>query len=131
MILNDDDRPIQIRPRKPPVARREGAAWASGYRLLMHYARGSRKADRNAGAQRATGAGRPNSRPLRQGSTVIWMAIRGVRSDGQPLRLKRDYVKHGIRGIAEDYARVNLDIVQAGMLRKPNAAKSANPGLHR
>jgi type IV secretory pathway VirD2 relaxase len=68
----------------------------------MHYARGSRKADRNAGAQRATGAGRPNSRPLRQGSTVIWMAIRGVRSDGQPLRLKRDYVKHGIRGIAED-----------------------------
>src|ERR1700733_14737557 len=61
MILNDDDRPIRIRPRKPPVARREGAAWASGYRLLMHYARGSRKSGRNAGAQRATGAGRPNS----------------------------------------------------------------------
>jgi len=61
----------------------------------------------------------------------VHMVIRGVGSDGQSLRLKRDYVKHGIRGIAEDYARVNLDIVQAGMLRKPNAAKSANPGLHR
>ncbi len=61
MILNDDDRPIRIRPRKPPVARREVAAWASGYRLLMHYARGSRKAGRNAGAQRVTGSGRPHS----------------------------------------------------------------------
>jgi hypothetical protein len=30
------------------------------------------------------------------------MVIRGVGSDGQPLRLKRDNVKHGIRGIAED-----------------------------
>jgi hypothetical protein len=39
MILNDDDRPIRIRPRKPPVARSEGAAWSGGYRLLMHYAR--------------------------------------------------------------------------------------------
>ena len=205
MILNDDDRPIRIRPRKPPVARREVAAWASGYRLLMHYARGSRKAGRNAGAQRVTGAGRPHSqrcavrvtylnnrtrgqwrahgrylaresategkaveagfngdlegvnvvRELERwqssgdlrlfkvilspefgdrielqwlardlvgqmahdlGTDLEWiavahhnteyphvhMAIRGVRSDGQPLRLKRDYVKHGIRGIAED-----------------------------
>jgi len=32
----------------------------------------------------------------------VHMAIRGVRNDGQPLRLRRDYVKHGIRGIAED-----------------------------
>src|ERR1700689_1000600 len=205
MILNDDDRPIRIRPRKPLVARREGAAWASGYRLLMHYARGSRKAGGNAGAQRATGASRPhnqrgavrvtylNNRTRGQwraygrylaresaidaktveagfngdldgvnvvrelerwqssgdqrlwkvilspefgdridlqrlardlagqmandlGTDLEWiavahhntehphvhMAIRGVSSDGQSLRLKRDYVKHGIRGIAED-----------------------------
>ena len=56
MILNDDDRPIRIRPRKPPVARREGTAWAGGYRLLMHYARTSRKVGRNAGAHGTTGA---------------------------------------------------------------------------
>jgi type IV secretory pathway VirD2 relaxase len=205
MILNDDDRPIRIRPRKPPVARREGAAWASGYRLLMHYARGSRKVGRNAGAQRTAGAGHPHSqrcavrvtylnnrtrgqwrahgrylaresategkaveagfnrdldsanviRELERwqtsgdqrlwkvilspefgdridlqrlardlvgqmandlGTDLEWIAvahhntehphvhmvIRGVGSDGQSLRLKRDYVKHGIRGIAED-----------------------------
>lgn len=32
----------------------------------------------------------------------VHMVIRGVGSDGQSLRLKRDYVRHGIRGIAED-----------------------------
>ena len=205
MILNDDDRPIRIRPRKPRVARREGAAWASGYRLLMHYARGSRKVGRNAGVQRATGASRSHSqrcavrvtyidnrtrgqwrahgrylaresategkaveagfnreldsviivRELERwqssgdprlwkvilspefgdridlqrlardlagqmandlGTDLEWiavahhntehphvhMAIRGVSSDGEPLRLKREYVKHGIRDIAQD-----------------------------
>jgi hypothetical protein len=205
MILNDDDRPIRIHPRKPPVARREGAAWAGGYRLLMHYARGSRKFVRNAGAQRATGPCRPYSQrcavrvtylnnPMRgqwrahgsylaresategkaveagfnrelegvnvvrelerwqsSGDPRLWkvilspefgdridlqrltrdlvrqmandlgtdlewiavahhntehphlhMVIRGVRSDGQPLQLRRDYVKHGIRDIAQD-----------------------------
>jgi type IV secretory pathway VirD2 relaxase len=205
MILNDDDRPIRLRPRKPPMARREGAAWASGYRLLMHYARGSRMAGRNAGAQRATGASRPhnqrcavrvtylNNRTRGQwrahgrylaresaidakaveagfngdldgvnvvrelerwqssgdqrlwkvilspefgdridlqrlardlagqmandlGTDLEWIAvahhntehqhvhmvIRGVGNDGQSFRLKRDYVKHGIRDIAED-----------------------------
>jgi hypothetical protein len=60
MILNDDDRPTRIRPRKPPVARREGAAWAGGYRLLMHYARASRKFVSNAGAESGTGAKRPH-----------------------------------------------------------------------
>jgi relaxase-like protein len=43
MILSDDDRPIRIRPRKPTLARREGASWSGAYRLLMHYARASRK----------------------------------------------------------------------------------------
>jgi hypothetical protein len=61
MILNDDDRPIRIRPRKPPVAPSEGAAWAGGYRLLMHYARASRNFVRDAGAQRARGPSRPHN----------------------------------------------------------------------
>jgi hypothetical protein len=30
------------------------------------------------------------------------VVIRGVGSDGRPIRLKRDYIKHGIRDIAED-----------------------------
>src|SRR5580693_9027599 len=205
MILTNDDRPIRIRPRKPPAERREGAAWAAGYRLLMHFARASRKVVRNAGTQRGIGASRPHSqrcavrvtylnnrtrgqwrahgcylaresaidaeaveagfnhnldgvnvvRELERwqasGDPRVWkvilspefgdridlqrlardlvgqlandletelewiavahhntehphlhMVIRGVRSDGQPLRLKRDYVKHGVRDIAED-----------------------------
>lgn len=61
MILNDDDRPIRIRPRKPPVTRHERAAWAGGYRLLMHYARASRKVGHTASAQGATGTRRPHS----------------------------------------------------------------------
>src|SRR5271156_2112782 len=61
MILSDDDRPIRIRPRKPPMARREGASWTSGYRLLINYTRGSRKVGRNAGTQHAPGASRPHS----------------------------------------------------------------------
>jgi hypothetical protein len=32
----------------------------------------------------------------------LHLVIRGVGNDGQSLRFKRDYVKHGIRGIAED-----------------------------
>jgi len=32
----------------------------------------------------------------------LHMVIRGVGSDGRPIRLKRDYIKHGIRDIAED-----------------------------
>jgi type IV secretory pathway VirD2 relaxase len=32
----------------------------------------------------------------------VHLAIRGVRSDGRPLQLRREYLKHGIRDIAED-----------------------------
>ena len=205
MILSDDDRPIRIRPRKPPVTRRGGAAWAGGYRLLMHYARAGRKVRHNPGAQGTIGTSRPHSqrcavrvtyinnrtrgqwrahgrylaresategkavesgfnreldsanvvRELERwqssgdprlwkvilspefgdrinlqrlardlvgqmesdlGTDLEWIAvahhntehphlhmvIRGVRSDGQPLQLKRDYVKHEIRDIAQD-----------------------------
>lgn len=204
MILSDDDRPIRIRPHKPRVARREDAAWAGAYRLLMHYARGSRKAALSSGILRTVRTGRPHcqrcavrvtylnnrtrgqwkahgrylaresanggqtraafnreqenidlARELQRwqssgdqrlwkvilspefgdridlqqltrsliervgldlGTDLEWIAvthhntehphvhivIRGVRSDGQPLHLRRDYVKHGIRGTAED-----------------------------
>jgi type IV secretory pathway VirD2 relaxase len=44
MARTDDDREFRLRPPKPRVARNEGAAWSSGFRLLMHYARSSRKA---------------------------------------------------------------------------------------
>jgi type IV secretory pathway VirD2 relaxase len=43
-VAKDDEREFRLRPRKPPT-RNERAAWASAYKVLMHYARmsGSRK----------------------------------------------------------------------------------------
>jgi len=49
----------------------------------------------------------------------VHMVLRGVKSDGQPLRLRRDYVKYGIRGIAQDICtrqlgyRPSLDAAEA------------------
>ena len=49
----------------------------------------------------------------------VHIALRGVRADGKPLRLERDYVKHGIRSIAEDLCTLQLgyrtqsDVAQA------------------
>jgi hypothetical protein len=49
----------------------------------------------------------------------VHIALRGVREDGKSLRLERDYVKHGIRGIAEDLCtrqlgyRTQRDIAEA------------------
>jgi hypothetical protein len=49
----------------------------------------------------------------------VHIALRGVRADGKPLRLERDYIKHGIRSIAEDLCtrqlgyRTQLDVAQA------------------
>jgi hypothetical protein len=77
MILNDDDRPIRIRPRKPTVARREGAAWAGGYRLLMQYARASRKFVSNPGAQGATGARRSHNQRCAVRVTYLTNKTRG------------------------------------------------------
>ena len=205
MILSDDDRPIRIRPGKPPMVRREGASWSGAYRLLMHYARASRKL-RGAGgtsgkaapvrphmqrcavrvtylSNRTRGQWRAHGRYLARESATeskstatgfnrerdgidmvrelekwqsagderLWkvilspefgdridlqrlardlvgqmekdlrtdlewiavthhntehphvhMVIRGVAGTGEPLHFKREYVKHGIRGIAEE-----------------------------
>ncbi len=38
----------------------------------------------------------------------VHIAFRGVRKDGKPFRLERDYVKHGIRSIAEDLCTRHL-----------------------
>ena len=47
------------------------------------------------------------------------MVIRGVTGSGEPLHLKREYVKHGIRGIAEEMCtrqlgyRTSRDVLEA------------------
>jgi len=46
MARKDDEREFRLRPAKPRV-RQEGAAWATGFKLLMHYARTSRGTPRH------------------------------------------------------------------------------------
>ena len=48
MARTDDERKIRLPPPKPRRPRDERIAWSSGFKLLMHYARSSRKA-RNRG----------------------------------------------------------------------------------
>ena len=48
MARIDEEREFRLRPPKPRVTRNEGAAWSSGFRLLMHYARSSRKSGNRA-----------------------------------------------------------------------------------
>jgi hypothetical protein len=49
----------------------------------------------------------------------VHIALRGIRENGKPFRLERDYVKHGIRSIVEDLCtrqlgyRTQRDIVEA------------------
>jgi type IV secretory pathway VirD2 relaxase len=222
MILGDDDRAIRIRPRKPRAPQREAVAWTSGFRLLMHYARGVGKGNRRRALSRGPGASRSRNQrcavrvtylnnrtrgqwkahgrylaresarddrdgaaafnrdgeavdvvreldqwqssgdariwkiilspefgeriDLRQltrdlaermaadlGANLEWVAephyntehphvhmvIRGMKSDGQPLHFDRDYIRHGIREIAEDLCtrqlgyRTGLDAAHA------------------
>ena len=49
MARKDNEREFRLRPATPRV-RREGAAWATGFKLLMHYARASRGAPRHGGS---------------------------------------------------------------------------------
>jgi type IV secretory pathway VirD2 relaxase len=65
-MANGDEPEFRLRPRKPP-ARNERAAWASAYKILMHYARmsGSRKC-RSIGL----GTGPKRARPYNQRCAV-------------------------------------------------------------
>jgi type IV secretory pathway VirD2 relaxase len=43
MARTEDEREIRLRPPKPRIRRNEGMAWSSAFRLVMRYARSSRK----------------------------------------------------------------------------------------
>jgi type IV secretory pathway VirD2 relaxase len=65
MAQTDEERGFRLRPPKPHVPRNEGAAWSSGFRLLMYYARSSRKA-----GNRAPGGKGKGTRPYHQRCAV-------------------------------------------------------------
>src|ERR1700683_5350087 len=61
MARTDEDREFRLRPTKPRVVRNEGAAWSNGFKLLVHYARSSRKT-----SNRGAGGKGKGSRPYHQ-----------------------------------------------------------------
>ena len=56
MARNDGERKTRLWPPKPRAPRNERAAWSSGFKLLMHYARMSRKTGNRTTAGRRKGA---------------------------------------------------------------------------
>lgn len=210
MARNDDEREFKLRPRKPRVGR-EDAAWATGFKLLTHYARASRYG-RSSGSGHGAGANRTHNqrcavravysrndtkgkwrahgrylaresatleanhkaagfsseneqvdlsneldRWQRAGDPLLWklivspefgdrtdlprlarelmlrvaqdlntdiewvavahhntehphvhIAVRGIRANGQPLQLDPDYIKSGLRGVAEELCTAQL-----------------------
>ncbi len=66
MARTDEQRKVRLRPPKPRRPRDERVAWSSGFKLLIHYARSSRKA-RNRGTY---GGKRQGTRPYLQRCAV-------------------------------------------------------------
>src|SRR5580692_168034 len=66
MGRTDEERKVRLRPQKPRRQRNERVAWSSGFKLLMHYARSTRKA-----GNRSTYGGKGRStRPYMQRCAV-------------------------------------------------------------
>jgi hypothetical protein len=61
----------------------------------------------------------------------VHAVVRGVRNGGEVLRLRRDYVQHGIRSIAETCVPASLGIARRSMPPRLNAAKFPKSGLLR
>jgi type IV secretory pathway VirD2 relaxase len=61
----------------------------------------------------------------------VHVALRGINSRNQPLHLDRDYVKSGMRRIADDQCTRQLGYRTELDARQRSAAKCANKGTHR
>ncbi len=104
MARTDDEREIRLRPPKPRLRRNEGAAWSSGFRLLMHYARTSR----NAGNRTAAG-GKTRSTPAYHQRCAVRVTYLNNRTRGQ-------WKAHG-RYLARESATFNSGANGAGFSR--------------
>jgi len=107
MARTDDEREIRLRPPKPRVRRNEGAAWSSGFRLLMHYARTSR----NAG-NRAAAGGKTRSTPAYHQRCAVRVTYLNNRTRGQ-------WKAHG-RYLARESATFDNDAKAVGFSRESN-----------
>jgi type IV secretory pathway VirD2 relaxase len=75
---DDDEREVRLRPRRPRVRRNEAASWSSGFRLMMHFARTSRKA-----SNRAAAGGKVRSAPAYHQRCAVRVTYLNNRTRGQ------------------------------------------------
>lgn len=104
MARTDEEREFRLRPPKPRVPRNEGAAWSSAFRLLMHYARSSRKT-RN----RAPGEKGKTARPYLQRCAIRVTYLKN--------RIRGQWKAHG-RYLAREGATFEKDAKALDVNRK-------------
>ena len=106
MARTDDEREFRLRPPKPRVTRNEGAAWSNGFRLLMHYARSSRKT-----SNRAPGGKGKATRPYHQRCAVRVTYLKN--------KVRGQWKAHG-RYLARESATFENDAKAVGFNRESN-----------
>ncbi len=96
----DDEREFRLRPLKPRVSRNEGAAWSNGFKLLLHYARSSRKTSNRAPSGKGKG-----TRPYHQRCAVRLTYLKN--------KVRGQWKAHG-RYLARESATFDNDAKAAG-----------------
>jgi type IV secretory pathway VirD2 relaxase len=120
MARTNDDREFRLRPTKPRVTRNEGAAWSNGFKLLMQYARSSRKAG-NCGAGGKGKAGRPYHQRCAVRVTYLKNRVRGQwKAHGRYLARETATFENDLRGVGFNDENNAVDI--AGHLAEWQAA---------
>ena len=107
MARTDEDREFRLRPTKPRVVRNEGAAWSNGFKLLMHYARSSRKT-----SNRGAGGKGKGTRPYHQRCAIRVTYLKN--------RIRGQWRAHG-RYLARESATFDNDAKAVGFNRESSA----------
>ena len=120
MARTDDDREFRLRPPKPRVTRNESAAWSNGFKLLMQYARSSRKAG-NRGASGKGKAERAYHQRCAVRVTYLKNRVRGQwKAHGRYLSRETATFENDLRGVGFSDENKAVDI--AGQLADWQAA---------
>src|ERR1700683_5344181 len=111
MARTDEDREFRLRPTKPRVVRNEGAAWSNGFKLLVHYARSSRKT-----SNRGAGGKGKGSRPYHQRCAIRVTYLKN--------RIRGQWKAHG-RYLARESATFDNDAKAVGFNRESSGVDIA------
>ena len=111
MARTDDEREFRLRPPKPRLTRNEGAAWSNGFKLIMHYARSSRKT-----GNRAPGGKGKAARPYYQRCAVRVTYLKN--------KVRGQWKAHG-RYLARESAIFESDAKPVGFSRESDGVDIA------